>query len=89
MTTRYWPLLLLLFPAQCLTVEKSLHSARCGTQLIRTGDPVTKLRRACGKPIAIDGSNKRQEYSYRLGRTGGFTVFRIKENRITDIRLVK
>ncbi len=89
MMHRYWPLLLALLSAPGYAVEKSLHSARCGTHLIRPGDAVGKLRRLCGAPLAIDGSGKRQEYSYRLGRGGGLTLFRIKENRITDIRLVK
>ncbi|MBY6187244.1 DUF2845 domain-containing protein [Marinobacter hydrocarbonoclasticus] len=83
-------LLLILFSGGSQAIEKTLHSARCGTKLLRVGSTLTQLKSACGSPQAIErvgGGSK--EYSYRLSRSGGLTLFRIKHNRITAIRLVK
>ncbi|MBY5981720.1 DUF2845 domain-containing protein [Ferrimonas balearica] len=81
-------LTLLTFPAA--SYQKTLPSVRCGTHLIRIGDSLSALKRACGKPLAIDSAGQQgKDYSYQFGRSGAITLIRVKQHRVTRIVMVR
>ncbi|MBY6019105.1 DUF2845 domain-containing protein [Ferrimonas balearica] len=81
-------LMLLTFPTA--GYQKTLPSVRCGTHLIRVGDSLSALKRACGKPLSIDSAGKKgKDYSYQFGRSGAITLIRVKQHRVTRILMVR
>ncbi|GAA4901682.1 DUF2845 domain-containing protein [Ferrimonas pelagia] len=81
---------LILLACQANGLEKQVHSARCGTDLVKLGDSKSTLLNHCGKPFDSDSVGKsRKEYHYQRSKTGPITVFQIHKGKITEIRLVR
>ncbi len=71
-------------------VENQLHSARCGTDLVKLGDSRATLLAHCGRPLdTVSAGRGAKEYYFRRSRSGPTTIFRIQQGRITEIRQVR
>ncbi|GAA5194473.1 DUF2845 domain-containing protein [Ferrimonas gelatinilytica] len=77
-------------PNSLQAVENRLHSARCGTDLVKLGDSRATLLAHCGRPLeSLSVGRGAREYHFRQERSGPTTIFRIRDGRVIEIRQIR
>ena len=85
----HMPLRLLLIPVLALLATPA-HALRCGTDLVREGDPAYQVRRACGEPGWIgryhwDHGAHAEVWHYNFGPNDLIRILHFRDGRLQRI----